>query len=215
MNAIYEARDVVKAYHGHLALFLPEFHLNQGELVLLTGPNGSGKSTLLRLLAFLEKPTSGTICYHGTTPDPRREVTMLLQEPYLLRASVRENVTLGLRLRGKKHGLDDLYRTAMLSVGFERPEIMARRGPRELSGGERQRVALASRLILRPAVLLLDEPTSNVDANSARAIVNAVEQSLAEGASMVCATHDPALLRALHAIRGREIRLGQEWDATA
>lgn len=210
---MYEARDVVKVYHDHIALSLPKFHLNQGELVLLTGPNGSGKSTLLRLLAFLEKPTSGTLRYHGSASDPRREVTMLLQEPYLLRAPVWENVTLGLRLRGKKHGLDAQFRTAMAAVGFERPETMARRGPRELSGGERQRVALAARLALRPAVLLLDEPTSNVDASSARAIVRAVEQSLTEGASLVCATHDPALLRSLQALQGREIRLGQDWDA--
>lgn len=215
MKPIYEARDLVKTYNGHIALSLAEFHLQEGEMAVLTGPNGSGKSTLLRLLAFLEVPTSGTLRYHGAQTTPRREVTMLLQEPYLLRAAVRENVTLGLRLRGEKRGLDARFQAAMQAVGFADPAALARRGPRELSGGERQRVALAARLALRPAVLLLDEPTSNVDAKSARAIVAAVEHSLSEGISVVCATHDSALLRALKAARGREIRLGEDWDAAA
>ena len=114
-----------------------------------------------------KKGYSGTLIYTGNQTDPRREVTLLLQEPYLMKASVFWNVTLGLRLRGmgvreQREG----YAQSMLAVGFSDPDSMATRGPGELSGGERQRIALASRLILSPSVLLLDEPTSIVDAAS-------------------------------------------------
>lgn len=209
MNApLYEGRDLSQVYNGRAALSLAEFRLNRGEVLALTGPNGSGKSTLLRLLAFLEKPATGVLRYHGDGGDPRREVTLLLQDPYLLRETVFRNVTLGLSLRGRRRGLADAYRAAMTAVGFERPEDMASRGPRALSGGERQRVALAARLALDPTVLLLDEPTSNVDVRSARAIVAAVRRSMAEGTTVVYATHDQSLLDAWG---GRVLRLGEDW----
>lgn len=209
---IYEARDVTKLYGDRIALTLPAFFMKRGEIVMLTGPNGSGKSTLLRLLAFLEKPTSGSLTYYGKGGEPRHEVTLLLQEPYLLKESVFANVTLGLRMRGIKQELDVAYRNAMHAVGFEHPVEMGGRGYRALSGGERQRVALAARLALRPEVLLLDEPTSNVDAQSARVIVSAVARCHEMGMSVVCATHDQSLLKALHALQGREVRLGEEWE---
>lgn len=198
MNALYEGRDLVKRYGEADALVLPAFRLEKNEVLLLTGPNGSGKSTLLRILAFLEKPTSGSLRYFGG-PVPRREVTMLLQEPYLLKESVFRNVTLGLVLRGQKWNLQNEYAAAMEMAGFEDPQAFAPRRPSALSGGERQRVALASRLILKPSVLLLDEPTSFVDARSAGIIVEALKKLCHTGCGMVCATHDPALVEALGA----------------
>lgn len=212
MSLIYEARSVSKNYGNRTALKLPAFTMQFGEIVMLTGPNGSGKSTLLRLLAFLEKPSAGVLTYHGNGGKPRHEVTLLLQEPYLLKESVFANVTLGLRMRGVRAGLDDAYQNAMKAVGFECCDDMAGRGYRALSGGERQRVALAARLALQPKVLLLDEPTSNVDAQSARLIVSAVARCHEAGITVVCATHDQSLLKALHALQGREVRLGEEWE---
>ena len=208
MNTLFEAHDLRKCYGSITALHLPSFSMEKGETVALTGRNGSGKSTLLRLLAFLEKPTSGSLFYAGNQTDPRREVTLLLQEPYLMKASVFWNVTLGLRLRGldaerQRKG----YRESMLAVGFADPDGMATRGPGELSGGERQRIALASRLILSPSVLLLDEPTSNVDAASEKAILNVVRSLREKGVSVVCATHDRDIPAALQA---REIRIVNE-----
>ena len=116
---------------------------------------------------------------------------------------------LGLKLRGRRDGLEEAYQAAMRQVGFDDPDAMRRRGPNALSGGERQRVALASRLVLRPRALLLDEPTSNVDVRSARAIAAAVARCRAEGAAIVCSTHDPALMRALG---GEQLKLGQGWS---
>ena len=184
MNTLFEAHDLQKVYASRIALNLPFFRMERGEVVALTGYNGCGKSTLLRLLAFLEKPSSGSLRYFGDISDPRREITLLLQSPYLVKESVFRNVTLGLRLRGRRDGLARAYADAMQAVGFTQPDILAARRRDALSGGECQRVALAARLALKPAVLLLDEPTSNVDAASAHAIVTAVRRSLSAGTSV-------------------------------
>ena len=188
MSLLYEVRGLVRRYGRVTALDLPalgvdELRIHSGQVLTLVGYNGSGKSTLLRLLAFLEEPDEGRIIYHGGE-DPRREVSLLLQEPYLLKTTVFENVVLGLKLRGRRGGLEDAYQAAMRQVGFDDPDAMRRRGPNALSGGERQRVALASRLVLRPRALLLDEPTSNVDVRSARAIAAPSARHRATAAAM-------------------------------
>ncbi|UIB01197.1 energy-coupling factor ABC transporter ATP-binding protein [Desulfovibrio desulfuricans] len=208
---LYEARNLVQRYNGREALSVQHLSIEEGEAVFLTGPNGCGKSTLLRLLAFLERPAAGELRYAGGA-EGRKEATLLLQDPYLLHMSVFNNVVLGLKLRHQGADLRQTFECCMQAAGFDDPWNFADRGPRELSGGERQRVALASRLALRPRVLLLDEPTANVDAASARAIALAVRNSTAEGMTVVCATHDPALLRAIDA---REIKLGTAWDMDA
>ena len=208
---LYEALNLVQRYNGREALNIQYLAIEEGEAVFLTGPNGCGKSTLLRLLAFLERPAAGELRYAGGA-EGRKEATLLLQDPYLLHMSVFNNVVLGLKLRHQGADLRQTFECCMQAAGFDDPWNFADRGPRELSGGERQRVALASRLALRPRVLLLDEPTANVDAASARAIALAVRNSTAEGMTVVCATHDPALLRAIDA---REIRLGTAWDMDA
>ena len=208
---LYEARNLVQRYNGREALNIQYLAIEEGEAVFLTGPNGCGKSTLLRLLAFLERPAAGELRYAGGA-EGRKEATLLLQDPYLLHMSVFNNVALGLKFRNQTGELRQVFERCMQAAGFDDPWNFADRGPRELSGGERQRVALASRLALRPRVLLLDEPTANVDAASARAIALAVRNSTAEGMTVVCATHDPALLRAIDA---REIKLGTSWDMDA
>ena len=208
---LYEASNIVQRYNGREALNIQYLAIEEGEAVFLTGPNGCGKSTLLRLLAFLERPAAGELRYAGGA-EGRKEATLLLQDPYLLHMSVFNNVVLGLKLRHQGADLRQTFECCMQAAGFDDPWNFADRGPRELSGGERQRVALASRLALRPRVLLLDEPTANVDAASARAIALAVRNSTAEGMTVVCATHDPALLRAIDA---REIKLGTAWDMDA
>ena len=206
--SLYEAHNLVQRYKGREALNVPHLAIGQGETVFLTGPNGCGKSTLLRLLAFLERPAGGVLRYAGAA-EGRKEATLLLQDPYLLHMSVFNNVVLGLKFRNRRADLRQSFECCMQAAGFDAPWNFAERGPHELSGGERQRVALASRLALRPRVLLLDEPTANVDAASARALAQAVKNCAANGITVVCATHDPALLRAIDA---REIRLGTAWD---
>lgn len=215
-TALYEAHNLVQRYNGREALNVPHLVIEQGETVFLTGPNGCGKSTLLRLLAFLERPAAGVLHFAGAA-EGRKEATLLLQDPYLLHMSVFNNVLLGLKFRNQRvghtpdqsAGMRQIFESCMKAAGFDDPWKFADRGPRELSGGERQRVALAARLALRPKVLLLDEPTANVDAASARALAVAIQTCKTNGITVVCATHDPALLRAIDA---REIRLGTAWD---
>ena len=204
MNALYTITNLVRRYGGRVALRLPELTVGRGELVAVTGPNGSGKSTLLRTLAFLEPPEEGEIVFSGTPGvPPRREAALLLQEPYLLKRSVFENLVFGLRVRGRMDKLEERARDALAEVDFA-PDDMLRRAWRELSGGEKQRVALAARLILRPLALLLDEPTSNVDAKSAIAVQKAVAKAARAGSTVITASHDSAWLETLGA---RELRL--------
>ena len=199
MNALYNVTNLVRRYGARVALRLPELTVNRGEVVALTGPNGSGKSTLLRTLAFLEPPEEGEIVFSGTPGvPPRHEASLLLQEPYLLKRSVFENLVFGLRVRGRKEKLEELAREALDEVDFA-PDDMLRREWRELSGGEKQRVALAARLILRPLALLLDEPTSNVDAKSTVAIQKAVAKAVAAGSAVIVASHDRIWLDTLGA----------------
>ena len=205
MSLLYEGKNIEQRYGTRLALTLPELAVQRGHVLALTGPNGSGKSTLLRMLAFLEHPHSGELQFYGSPGVmPRLEATLLLQEPYLLKRSVFENVAYGLRLRKRTAHLEDKVHAVLRRVGFE-PETVAQRQWRELSGGEKQRVALAARLILQPLALLLDEPTSNMDVRSASAIHEAVRQAVQHGTTVVVASHDKQWLEELEA---DSLRLG-------
>jgi tungstate transport system ATP-binding protein len=208
---VYEAEDLIQVYNGRQALNLPRLAVPPGSVTALTGVNGSGKSTLLRILAFLEVPASGRLSFLGrpcpwTRDNPRREATLLLQEPYLLRRSVLSNVLYGLRVRGvAAREAGERAAEALLAVGLP-PERFARRDWRELSGGEAQRVALAARLALKPRVLLLDEPTASLDTGSAELVCRAALSARdAWGAAIVVASHDRAWL---DRVADREIRLG-------
>lgn len=198
MTPLFELRDVKKYYGPMLALHISHLVIMKGGALVLEGPNGSGKSTLLRLLAFLEEPTAGTVSFFGG-PEPRKECTMLLQEPWLLHETVFHNVCLGLKLRGIHKNLAEKYEQAMLQAGFANPSAYARRKPHALSGGEKQRVALASRLVLNPSCLLLDEPTAYVDTASSIHITQALLNAHKNGMTIVCATHDRKLSQSLAA----------------
>lgn len=198
MSLIYEGQGLCQLYGGEPVLKIDYFSLEKGECLALMGSNGSGKSTFLRLLAFLEKPSQGTLKYLGGAA-PLQECTLLLQEPWLMHESVFRNVTLGLQLRGMRLNLPEIYDKAMRAAGFEKPEIFEKRRPHALSGGEKQRVALASRLALNPVVLLLDEPTAYVDKASAACIAAALRAEHEKGVTIICATHNPDLAKVLGA----------------
>lgn len=191
----YELKGVVQRYGGKEVLNLAELAICQGEVFGVIGPSGAGKSTLLRLLNFLEAPAGGTISFwgkpypqgNGQVPlEVRRRVTMVFQRPVLLGGSVFENVAYGLRLRGERRP-DGRVREILERVGLA---DLREREVRTLSGGEAQRVALARALVLEPEVLLLDEPTANLDPYN----VALVERLIAdfnreEGKTVVLVTH--------------------------
>ena len=195
-DAFYTLTAVQQRYGERTVLNIPALTIQQGELFAIVGPSGSGKSTLLRLLALLEAPASGTvnlclnerdISYGTATIADHRQITMVFQQPLLLSRSVWANVAYGLKLRGERDGRQ------RIDAALERVALsdLARSHARSLSGGEAQRVALARALVLEPRVLLLDEPTANLDPANVRLIETLVhEQQKQVGTTVVLITHN-------------------------
>ena len=168
------------------------FDVNAGELLAIVGPSGAGKSSLLRLLNRLDEPTSGSVFLEGKdyreipTRALRRKVGMVMQRPFPFPGSVAENLRFGPEQQGRtltEDEIQELLRDVGLS-GFAREDV------RHLSGGEAQRVCFARALANRPAILLLDEPTSSLD-EAAKSEVEAVIRKIAEqGVTSILVTHD-------------------------
>ena len=180
---------------GDFCLAIEHLHLEKGQIYLLEGTNGAGKSTFLQLLALLLIPSAGTIAFGGEEVREeaqrqrlRRSITLVEQQPYLFATSVYQNLAFGLRLRDVRGELQDRrIRNALATVGLAGFE---ERHVRTLSGGESRRVALARAMVLRPQLLLLDEPTAGLD----REVLPLFEACLAtlkkEGTTVVIASHD-------------------------
>lgn len=176
-ESLYRLESVEKSYDGAWRLNIAALEIPESGIFAIMGPNGAGKTTLLHLLHFLIAPERGRIRFRDHTltfPPPlslRRSLAMVFQRPHMLHGSVRRNVSFGLRLRGEadERRVDEILERLHLDALSNEPA-------RRLSGGEIQRVALARALVLRPSVLLLDEPTSNLDPYNARLI----EEILAE-----------------------------------
>ena len=194
-ESIYRLQSVTKAYNGRRVLDVERLDIRRGEIFALVGPSGAGKSTLLRLLNFLEPPTGGTIRFldvefNATRLMPlelKRRVTTVFQRPILLNRSVWANANFGLQLRGQ-HDAARRVEQALEQVGLGR---LARQQARTLSGGEAQRVALARAMVLEPDVLLLDEPTANLDPYNVGLIEDIVRTlNRDRGISIVLVTHN-------------------------
>jgi tungstate transport system ATP-binding protein len=194
-DAIYRLQNVSKEYDGRRVLQVQNLKIERGEVFALVGPSGAGKSTLLRLLNFLEPPTSGRIRFldvefSDKQPVPlqyRRRVTTVFQRPILLNRSVQANVSYGLGLRGRREASGEIER-ALEQVGLQ---YLVRQRARTLSGGEAQRVALARAIVLQPDVLLLDEPTANLDPYNVRLIEEIVTNlNREQGTTLVLVTHN-------------------------
>jgi tungstate transport system ATP-binding protein len=195
----YSLHGVTRVYDGRTVLKVSELDIREGEILAIIGPNGSGKSTLLRLLNFLEAPDRGEIRYfgrpakHPASLGLRRQVTMVFQRPILIRGSVRDNLAYPLRIRG----MYTRERVAALLDRFDLEEL-ASGSSRKLSGGEYQRVALARALAASPRVLLLDEPTANLDPHNVGQIEAIVQSVRAAGrTTQVLITHNTFQARRL------------------
>lgn len=196
MSCFIEMSGVRKRYGDIEALSLDKLSIERGHIVAVVGPNGSGKTTLLNLLALLDCPSVGTVRINDVDVDVsssarsqlRKQITMVSQNPYMFRGTVEENIFFGLRVRAikekeKQRRLSEAVQAVGLH-GFEK------RSAQDLSAGEIQRVGIARALAIKPALLLLDEPTVNVDQAHVKYVERAIQWVRnTEGATVILATH--------------------------
>ena len=214
MPATVELRDVTVTYpNGVTALSDVDLTLAQGEFAFMVGPTGHGKSTVLKLLYCDEQPTRGQVLVFGWNvaglssariASLRRRIGVVFQDFRLLPRTVWENVAFAL------HATGHAYRDVLRRV----PEALAEVGlldkaddqPSQLSAGEQQSLALARVLAIRPALILADEPTGNLDPDSSAHVMGLLAKANAGGATVLVATHDPAIVNSM---RRRVIALKQ------
>jgi cell division transport system ATP-binding protein len=195
--------QVYKRYpNGFDALKNIGFTLEAGEMALITGHSGAGKSTLLRLIAAIERPTSGSIIVNGQNvsalkggaiPFLRRNLGLVFQDQKILfDRTVFHNVMLPLQISGfHSKAATGRVRAALDKVGLLDKE---KARPITLSGGEQQRLCIARAIVNRPSILIADEPTSNLDAGYARDIMGMFKSFHQVGVTVLIATHDVELL---------------------
>jgi putative ABC transport system ATP-binding protein len=203
MEHILQAKKVVKTYRNNggemRALQGVDLGICAGQLVAVMGPSGCGKSTLLHLLGGLDSPTSGEVYVNGVRVDTmkeaqrallrRRQIGFVFQTFNLIgNLSVADNIELPALMAGVGSGEARRRREDLLGeLGLsDKAQVV----PGQLSGGQRQRVALVRALINRPAILLADEPTGNLDSRSAAEVLDLLRQSHGEGQTILLVTHD-------------------------
>ncbi|MDV2480467.1 ABC transporter ATP-binding protein [Methanoculleus sp. Wushi-C6] len=192
-----ELEGVRKEFDGRSVLAGVTGRVERGEIFAVIGPSGAGKSTLLRLIDLLDTPTGGTIRIEGTdihgeqarSLTIRRMMGMVFQKPAVFNTTVAENVAVGLRFRGAREAtIREKVEEALEMVGLAG---YGERRARTLSGGEMQRVALARAMVIEPAILLMDEPTANLDPVSVATIEDLVIRINRDlGTTIIFSTHD-------------------------
>ena len=193
---IVELEEVYKNYENLQVLKDITARIKKGTSTALVGPTGSGKTVLLRLIDLLEKPSSGTIYFEGTNVNEsdntrleiRRQIGMVFQKPLAFKTSVYENIAYGLKIRGKKENMNQRVKELLELIGLSGYE---NRNALKLSGGETQRLALARAMITEPKLLLLDEPTANLDPLSKKKLEELILKINRESeTTILLTTHD-------------------------
>ncbi|MGB5101481.1 MAG: phosphate ABC transporter ATP-binding protein [Methanothrix sp.] len=203
--ALLEISSLGKSYGKAEILKGIDLTVERGEILGLIGPTGSGKTTLLRLVNLLDEPSTGRILFEDREVSGRpereklsmrRKMAMVFQKPVMFKASVEENVSFGMRMRGKADAEEMRVRTkeALAAMGLPGYES---RDANTLSGGEMQRIALARAWVLQPELLLLDEPTANLDPGSAASIDGLMQKLADSRTAVILATHNMQQCRKL------------------
>jgi tungstate transport system ATP-binding protein len=194
--ALLELRDLNKSYGKAEILNDINLSVEKGTILALIGPTGSGKTTLLRIIDLLDEPTNGQLIFDGMDMTEksekeklkvRRRMAMVFQKPIAFRSNVLDNVRYGLKVRGL-NGRDKAI-NALKFVGLSDYES---RDANTLSGGEMQRLALARAIVVEPELLLLDEPTANLDPKSSAKIEELILDLVLQGITVIMATHNMA-----------------------
>lgn len=183
--------NLIKEFEGRRVLEIGQLQIEDGTFCGIIGPNGAGKSTLLNLVAGLMNPTDGRMLYgkEGASTAPFREMTMVFQTPYLIRTTVEKNIAYPLKLRGWENARIE-ERVEELAEELELTGFLKQKSWK-LSGGETQKVALARALSFRPKLLLLDEPTANVDPSTTAEIEQMLRKiNDREGTTVILVTHN-------------------------
>jgi ABC-type lipoprotein export system ATPase subunit len=213
---LIEAVDLAKTYRDRQGNSVPvlrglTLRVAPGEFVSLSGPSGCGKSTLLNMLGCLDRPDSGSYQFDGQDVTGwserrraelrNRRIGFVFQSFHLLPfLTVEGNIKLPLLYSHAKISVSDRVRQLLRDLELDG---MAHRYPGELSGGQQQRVAIARALVLGADLILADEPTGNLDADSAQGVLDVMERLVRQGKTVLLVTHDPAVARRA----SRQIRL--------
>jgi tungstate transport system ATP-binding protein len=191
LTITFKVEDIEKNYHAVKALNGITLNMQGGSIVVLIGVNGAGKTTLLRIIAGLEAPDKGKIVLNGeniSAEELRKVATLVFQKTAMFSMNVHDNLAFGLRIRKMpKAEIDQKVSQALASVGLANFE---NRKAKKTSGGEQQRISLARAFLLEPKILLLDEPTANLDPNSATIIERAIVSRKKPDTVIIISTHN-------------------------
>lgn len=213
MTTLLALDEAVKSHGGKELLNVGPLALAKGDLIVLSGDNGSGKTTLLKMLAGLEASDRLRMRFDGFEAgaghyprELRRMIVYVHQHPYLFNSSIADNIRYGLRLRSMP--AEERERRIGEAIAWAGVSHLLEVEPRRLSGGEKQRVALARAKVLEPRVLLVDEPTANLDAQARAQVVELLRRTATGDNCVVVACHDRELLelegaRRWHLERGK------------
>lgn len=212
MDALLTIHNLHKKFHQRQLLNIENLSIAAAQAYVLTGANGSGKSTLMRILAGLEAADAAEVKFRGEpvelSPYPhamRNAIVYVHQHPVMFSTSVADNIAYGLNVRGvSKNIIAEKVEEAILWAGIAH---LRKSIPSFLSGGEKQRVALARARVLAPKLLLLDEPTANLDGAAREQVIALIPTLVGEGSSVIMACHDRDLI-ALPGVQRLKLRDG-------
>jgi tungstate transport system ATP-binding protein len=213
MTALLTARRLCKSYDGRVLFDIDSLALGEGCAYVLTGVNGAGKSTLLRVLAGLEQAHAEGCAWQGAAlqlvPYPRllrQQIVYVHQHPIMFSTSVGHNIGYGLIARGVAR--NEMARKVDEAMAWAGVAHLRDNDPAHLSGGEKQRVALARAKVLDAKLLLLDEPTANLDGAAREQVIALIPALIAAGSTVVMACHDRDLI-ALPGVQRLKLRDGK------